>query len=431
MQNITVIGLGKSGFSTLNYLLKHYKNSNISVIDTRPTPPNLEFVPASVNLHTGSMNHEILDSSDIIITSPGIDIRQLSKKYTNIIGDVEFFAQELLKKDKYPKIIAITGSNGKSTVTTLCTEILQKAGIKVSLGGNIGTPVLDVIDDNYDAYVLELSSYQLETLKSLKTVSAVHLNLSPDHLDRYDDMDKYNEAKHNIFYNTDLAVYNQQDEKTYPKNNINKVAFSTDNAEYFIKVENGISTLYHKDEALLNENEIGLVGQHNLLNILATYALISPFNLNDEQVKQAIANFKGLPHRTELIYENNGVKWVNDSKATNLGSLVACLDGLKVQNTLHLLVGGDSKGADFSELKPLLSKFKLKLYCYGRDKEKLLILDDAALSFETMEDSIKALAPTIEKGDMVLLSPACASLDQFKNFEVRGDEFTRLAKIYG
>lgn len=436
MKNIVVIGLGKSGFSTINYLVKHYKDSTIKVIDTRTTPPNLDNVDSSCEVHLGGFNQEWMNNADTIIVSPGIDIRQdcfkqAEQNGANIIGDVELFAQELLKKDNYPDIIAITGSNGKSTVTTLTYEVLKAHNINVSLGGNIGTPVLDVIDENFDAYVLELSSFQLETLKSLKPISSVHLNLSPDHLDRYDSYDDYNLAKHRVFNNAKLAIFNAQDLKTHPKNNFNKVSFGVDNSEYFIDNPSNKTTLMFKNDILLNEEEIKLVGQHNLLNILAVYALISPLNLDKDITKKAICEFPGLDHRAQLVHFNKGVKWVNDSKATNIGSLVACLDGLKVDNKLHLLLGGDGKGADFNELKPLLSKFNIQLYCFGKDKNLLADLDKNSLIFETMAQAIKYLHDKTVSGDMVLLSPACASIDQFKNFEQRGEEFIKLAKLLG
>lgn len=430
MQNIIVIGLGKSGFSTINYLLKNYKGANIKAIDTRKIVPNTVDIPT----HIGSLNQEWLNNADLIIVSPGVDIRgqefsQAKLNGAEIIGDVEFFARELQKKDNYPAIISITGSNGKSTVTTLCYNVLKAAGVKVSLGGNIGVPVLDVIDDNYQAYVLELSSFQLETLKSLKPTSAVHLNLSPDHLDRYNSYDDYNLAKHNVFNNTKLAVFNKQDSKTNPTSNFKKVSFGIDNSTYYIKVENNISQLYYKEELLLSSDDIKLVGQHNLLNILAAYALIEPLNLDRAIVKKAICEFTGLAHRAQVIHKANDITWVNDSKATNLGSLVACLDGLQVQNKLHLLVGGDAKGADFTELKPLLNNFDLQLYCFGKDKAQLAELKNDSFIFETMEQAMRSIKAT--SGDMVLLSPACASIDQFKNFEVRGEEFIKLAKELG
>jgi len=436
MTNITVIGLGKSGFSTLNYLLRHYSYNTIKVIDTRQHVPNLDAVPDNIEVHTGSFKQEWLNSSDLIIVSPGVDIRQAEftqaqEKGAEVIGDVEFFAQELLKKDKYPNIISITGSNGKSTVTTLCYEVLKANGINVSLGGNIGVPVLDVIDNNFDAYVLELSSFQLETLKSLKPISAVHLNLSQDHLDRYDSYDHYNLAKHNVFNNAKLAIFNQQDEFTDPKNHFNKVSFGTDNSEYLIKDIDNASHLFFKDELLLTEDEIKLVGQHNLLNILSVFALTSPLNLNKKITKKAICEFAGLPHRCQLAYENNGVKWINDSKATNVGSLVACLDGLKVKGKLHLLLGGDGKGADFKSLTPLFKNFDIQLYCFGKDKESLAELDRSSLVFDTMSQTMQKAAEDLNSGDIVLLSPACASIDQFKNFEVRGEEFIKLAKQLG
>jgi len=173
------------------------------------------------------------------------------------------------------------------------------------------------------------------------------------------------------------------------------------------------------------------VGQHNLLNILSVFALTSPLNLNKKITKKAICEFAGLPHRCQLAYENNGVKWINDSKATNVGSLVACLDGLKVKGKLHLLLGGDGKGADFKSLTPLFKNFDIQLYCFGKDKESLAELDRSSLVFDTMSQTMQKAAEDLNSGDIVLLSPACASIDQFKNFEVRGEEFIKLAKQLG
>ncbi|HAG53149.1 MAG TPA: UDP-N-acetylmuramoyl-L-alanine--D-glutamate ligase, partial [Alphaproteobacteria bacterium] len=235
----------------------------------------------------------------------------------------------------------------------------------------------------------------------------------------------------NVFHNAKLAIFNQQDDFTNPKNHFNKISFGTDNSEYSIKEVGNMSHLFFKDELLLTEDDIKLVGQHNLLNILAVYALISPLNLDKEKTKKAICDFAGLDHRCQLAYQNNGVKWINDSKATNVGSLVACLDGLKVKGKLHLLLGGDGKGADFKPLVPLFKNFDLQLYCFGKDKDSLAKLDHSSLVFETMEQAMQKTSSDLKSGDIVLLSPACASIDQFKNFEVRGEEFTKLAKQLG
>jgi len=436
INNITVLGLGKSGFSALNYLLKHYPEKNIRVIDTRVTPPNIEAIPSNVPTHTGSFNQEWLNSSDLIIISPGINPRQKELQQTRnagvkIIGDLERFARELLTKENYPKVVAVTGSNGKSTVVTLCDEALKANGKKVALCGNIGTSPLDMIDDNYDYYVLELSSYQLETLESLKYESSVHLNLSQDHLDRYDSIDDYNNAKHNIFKNCKVAVFNDDDPETYPKTSCQTISFGINKGDYHLKDEKGVTKLIHHDKILLSEDEIKLVGQHNLLNILSVFALVEPLNLDFDKTSKAIKDFAGLPHRCELVFEHNGVKWINDSKATNVGSVVACLNGLKVKNKLHLLLGGLGKGADFSELAPLFKNFDLQLYCYGEDKEMLSKLDASSLTVETMEDALQQIAPTVKEGDIVLLSPACASFDQFKSFEHRGQVFAELANTLG
>lgn len=436
MTTITVIGLGKTGKSVINHLINNRPEVSLQIIDTRQNPPGVDDLPENIPLHTGDLNKQWMMNSDIIIVSPGIDTRSVEfdsakKKGVNVIGDIEFFALELKRLKMNPKIIAITGSNGKSTVTTLCYDILLANDKHVSLGGNIGTPVFDVIMNNFDYYVLELSSFQLETLKSLSLQSAVHLNLSPDHLDRYDSMKHYNLAKHNIFNNCKVAIYNKDDKQTKPSKfsiKQKKVCFGVTNADYHLAEKNGVTYLMHKKTPLLCENDIKLVGQHNLLNILACFALTEPLKLNFEKTLDAIKKFPGLNHRCQLAHFANDVKWINDSKATNLGSLIACLNGLKASNKLHLLMGGDAKGADLSELKPYLAKFDVQIYCFGKDKEKIAELDNSALQFDTMVDAMTYIAPRTTIGDIVLLSPACASIDQFKNYEQRGDIFTDLAK---
>ncbi|MCP4355521.1 MAG: UDP-N-acetylmuramoyl-L-alanine--D-glutamate ligase [Proteobacteria bacterium] len=437
VNNITVVGcLGLSGISTLKYLATKYPNKNIRAMDTREVSPYINDVPKNMPLHTGSLNQEWLIESDLIIISQGLDPRREEFQKARdagveFIGDIELFARELLKKENYPKVIAITGSNGKSTVVTLCNEMLKANGKKVALCGNIGVSPLDMIDGNYDYYVLELSSYQLETLESLKYASSAHLNLSQDHLDRYDSIDGYNDAKHNIFKNCELAVFNADDSETKPRDNKNTISFGVNKGDYHLQDEDGITKLIHHGKVLLSEDEINLVGQHNLLNVLATFALLEPFELDASKTSQAIKNFTGLSHRCELIFENNGVKWINDSKATNVGSVVACLNGLKVKNKLHLLMGGLGKGAEFSELSSLFKNFDLQLYCYGEDKTMLAELDDKSITIETMEEALQQISPTVTEGDIVLLSPACASFDQFKSFEHRGEVFAELAKELG
>ncbi|WP_288062919.1 UDP-N-acetylmuramoyl-L-alanine--D-glutamate ligase, partial [Rodentibacter caecimuris] len=344
-----------------------------------------------------------------------------------VVGDIELFCRTATKP-----IVAITGSNGKSTVTTLVYEMAKTAGLKVGIGGNIGIPVLSLLNQDYDLYVLELSSFQLETTDSLKAAAATVLNVTEDHMDRYVDLEDYRQAKLRIYHQAETAVVNNEDKLTLGGgNNQGKkvVSFAEHNADYDIKTENGKQCLMVKGEVILPCDEIMLVGRHNYMNALAAAALAQAVGVNLEAIRTALRQFRGLDHRFQLAYQANGVRWINDSKATNVGSTVAALTGLFVEGKLHLLLGGDGKGADFSELTELINQPHIICYCFGRDGAELAKLSPQSYLFETMAQAIEFLRPTLQAGDMVLLSPACASLDQFASFEKRGEEFTRLAQL--
>jgi len=378
-KTITIIGLGKTGLSCVEYLQS--QQANIRVIDTREHPAGAEQLPKNVPLHTGSLNQQWLLESDIIVISPGLavktpEIQTALSAGVEVIGDIELFCRAATKP-----IVGITGSNGKSTVTTLVYEMAKSAGIKVGMGGNIGIPALSLLNEDCDLYVLELSSFQLETTYSLKAAAATVLNVTEDHMDRYVDLEDYRQY------------------------------------------------LMAKEEVILPCDEATLVGRHNYMNILAATALAQAVGINLEAIRTALRQFKGLDHRFQLAHQANGVRWINDSKATNVGSTVAALAGLYVEGTLHLLLGGDGKGADFSELADLINQPHISTYCFGRDGKQLAALSSQSHLFETMEQAISFLRPHLKSGDMVLLSPACASLDQFASFEKRGEEFTRLAKL--
>lgn len=420
---VTIIGLGKTGLSCVDYFKN--KNAKIQVIDTRANPSGAELLDKSIPLHTGSLNSEWLLRSDLIVISPGLalatpEIQQAIQAGIEVVGDVELFCREA----KAP-IIAITGSNGKSTVTTLTYEMAKQAGIHVGIGGNIGVPVLSLLNEDFDLFVLELSSFQLETTYSLKAKAATILNISEDHMDRYDSIVDYRAAKLRIYDNAENIIVNGEDVQTYPEQAVkNMIRFAQQNAEYTMNE----GMLYSGNIAIMNVNRMLITGRHNEMNALAAIALAEAANVPREGIVKALQSYGGLSHRFQIVATNDGVRWINDSKATNVGSTVAALNGLHVSGTLYLLLGGDGKAADFSALKPLVNKKNIVCYCFGQDGAALAQLSEQSVLVETMQQAVEAIRPKLQKGDMVLLSPACASLDQFKNFEQRGDIFMALAQ---
>ncbi|MBV7297919.1 UDP-N-acetylmuramoyl-L-alanine--D-glutamate ligase [Enterovibrio paralichthyis] len=424
---IVVIGLGMTGLSVVRHLVKKDDGALVKVIDTRANPPGADQLPEGVELHAGGWNMEWLLAADLIVASPGIalatpELQQAAEAGIEIVGDIELFA-----RDVTAPVIGITGSNGKSTVTSLVGEMVKASGLNVGVGGNIGFAALDMLANNHDLYVLELSSFQLETTSSLDTVAAVFLNLSEDHMDRYDGMDDYRDAKLRLFDQTQLAVWNQDDPETKPSSGT-AVSFGFAAGDYTLTLKEGAEWLTAKGDQVMPVSDIALVGRHNVANCLAAMALADAAGIDRAAQCSAMREYRGLPHRCQQVLEHEGVLWVNDSKATNPASSLAALDGLQLAGRLHLLVGGDGKGADFSALKPVLDKLKVTLYCFGRDRNAFTSLVDAPVVTETMQEAMDIAAKNVASGDMVLLSPACASLDQFTNFMVRGDTFAAYAK---
>ncbi|WBM70025.1 UDP-N-acetylmuramoyl-L-alanine--D-glutamate ligase [Buttiauxella sp. WJP83] len=432
-KKVVIIGLGLTGLSCVDFFLA--RGVTPRVMDTRLTPPGLEKLPEAVERHTGSLNEDWLLTADLIIASPGIAIAHpaLSRAAdagVEIIGDIELFCREATAP-----IVAITGSNGKSTVTTLVGEMAKMAGVNVGVGGNIGLPALMLLDQNCELYVLELSSFQLETTHSLKAAAATILNVTEDHMDRYPfGLQQYRAAKLRVYENAAVCVVNADDALTMPVRGADDrcVSFGVDVGDYHLNHQQGDTWLRVKGEKILNTKEMKVVGRHNYTNALAALALADAVKLPRSSSLKALTTFTGLAHRFQLAWERNGVRWINDSKATNVGSTEAALNGLQVEGTLHLLLGGDGKSADFSSLAQYLQGPAIRLYCFGRDGAELAALrPDVAEQTETMAQAMKLIAARVQPGDMVLLSPACASLDQFKNFEQRGDQFTLLAKELG
>ncbi|EJF28891.1 MULTISPECIES: UDP-N-acetylmuramoyl-L-alanine--D-glutamate ligase [Enterobacteriaceae] len=432
-KNVVIIGLGLTGLSCVDFFIA--RGITPRVMDSRISPPGLDKLPENVDRHTGSLNEDWLLAADLIIASPGVALATPALSAAvdagvEVIGDIELFCREA-----QAPIVAITGSNGKSTVTTLVGEMAKAAGVNVGVGGNIGLPALMLLDKGCELYVLELSSFQLETTHSLKAAAATVLNVTEDHMDRYPfGMQQYRAAKLSIYENAKVCVVNADDALTMPVRGADErcISFGVDVGDYHLNRQQGDTWLRVKGEKILNTKEMKLVGQHNYTNALAALALADAVNLPRSSSLKALTTYTGLAHRFQLAWERNGVRWINDSKATNVGSTEAALNGLHVEGTLHLLLGGDGKSADFSPLARYLQGDRVRLYCFGRDGAELAELrPDIAERTETMEQAMKLATARVESGDMVLLSPACASLDQFKNFEQRGDMFTQLAKELG
>ena len=396
------------------------------------SPPGLDKLPEAVERYVGDINSDWLLASDLIIASPGIALAhpalsEAADAGIEIVGDIELFCREA-----QAPIVAITGSNGKSTVTTLVGEMARAAGWQVGVGGTIGLPALTLLKSPAQLYVLELSSFQLETTHSLQAAAATILNVTEDHMDRYPlGMQQYRAAKLRIYENARVCVVNADDGMTMPVRGVDArcVSFGINLGDYHLTQQQGSTWLRAQGERILNTDEMTLVGQHNYTNALAALALADAVNIPRASSLKALTTFTGLVHRFQLVHEANGVRWINDSKATNVGSTEAALNGLQVKGTLWLLMGGDGKSADFSALTRFLQGDNVRIYCFGRDGDALAALrPEIATRTETMQQAMEQIAPQVKAGDMVLLSPACASLDQFRNFEQRGDIFAQLAK---
>lgn len=432
-KNIVIIGLGLTGLSCVDFFMT--RGVVPRVMDTRVSPPGLDKLPENVERHLGDLNQDWLMQADLIVASPGIALAspalsQAAQAGVEIVGDIELFCREA-----QAPIVAITGSNGKSTVTTLVGEMARTAGWAVGVGGNIGLPALSLLKEECRLYVLELSSFQLETTSSLKAVAATILNVTEDHMDRYPlGLQQYRAAKLRIYENAAACVVNADDALTMPVRGADErcISFGVDVGDYHLNHQQGETWLRVRGEKVLNTREMKISGQHNYTNALAALALADAAGIPRASSLQALTTFTGLAHRFQLALERNGVRWINDSKATNVGSTEAALNGLQVKGMLYLLLGGDGKSADFTPLLRYLQGDNLRLCCFGRDGDQLAALrPEIAERSDTMEQAVRKIAGRVKEGDMVLLSPACASLDQFKNFEQRGDEFTRLAQELG
>lgn len=434
-----VVGLGKTGLSCVRFL--HQLGYKVAVNDTRTNPPNLaelyaEFPDIAVSL--GKLDESLLLTAREIITSPGIAISEPAlvaahKAGIAIIGDIELFCRATDKP-----IVAITGSNAKSTVTTLVGLMAQNAGVNVAVGGNLGTPVLELLAQNADLYVLELSSFQLETTHSLRAAAATVLNISEDHMDRYANLMAYHQAKHRIYRHCQFYLTNRQDKLTVPllPDSLANTNFGLDKPDlknYGVIREQGVSYLAKGQQKLLDTRQMGIFGEHNIANALAALALGDAVNLPMEAMLDTLKTFTGLAHRCQLIVKHNDIAWYNDSKGTNVGATLAAINGLgaAITGKVILIAGGVGKGQDFSPLSSALAQYGKALLLIGEDAAKI----DQAVSaniakhyVSDLSDAINTAQQLAKQGDVVLLSPACASFDMFKHYEDRGEQFMALVK---
>lgn len=425
-----IVGLGVTGLSVVRYL--RGLGENVVVVDSRDLPPGMKVLREEypkVVLHTGQFEPELFLNAHRIVVSPGVPMSEPALRLAKdsgieITGDIDLFAHEVTAP-----VVGITGSNGKSTVTTLLSAMIKSADMKVGVGGNIGTPVLDLVSEEADLYVLELSSFQLETLASLPMEVAVILNISPDHLDRYDDISSYALSKQVIYENARKLVVNRDDDLASQgifsgKQVIGFTLHEPDDGDFGVRRYDAELWLCRGQEKLLPVLALKIKGLHNVANALAALAIGSLLDIPLQPMLRALEEFAGLEHRTQWIAEINGVNWFNDSKATNVGASLAAIEGLP--GTHVLIAGGESKQADFSPLKRVAKGWLRAVILMGRDAdiiEKALDNVVPVVHAVDMDDAVKKAAELAQPGDNVLLSPACASFDMYKDFEHRGAAF--------
>ena len=444
-KQVLVLGLGDTGLSALRWL--HRQGARLSVADTREIPPGIATLEAelpSVKLHTGVFTETVFNDAEIIVISPGVPmaepmVQNALKRGVPVVGDVELFAQY---KPASAKVIAITGANGKSTVTTLVGEMCKAAGLKTVVAGNIGLPVLDTLHgETPDVYVLELSSFQLETTNSLNADAATVLNISEDHMDRYEGLDAYAQAKARVFFGKGVQVLNRQDAWSMGMALQGRAVVTfglgqaANDSDFGLVTQAEDTQLMRGQKALLATSEMKIAGLHNAANALAALALVGAIGVPQAAMIKALREYKGLPHRVEWVADISNVAFYDDSKGTNVGATYAALQGLVGANDtkkIVLIAGGDGKGQDFSPLADVVAKNARAVVLIGRDAPQI----ETALSgvkvdlikVESLEAAVKTAFGVAKAGDAVLLSPACASFDMFRNYVHRAEVFVQSVK---
>ena len=436
-----VVGLGISGVSAVNFL--HEKGYRVAVTDSRSVPPGHDQIPASVQTSFGKLDEELLLQAEEIVISPGLDPKLAEIQVAMAKGIPVVSEIQILRRATDKPIVAITGSNAKSTVTTLFGLMVADAGKKVAVGGNLGRPALDLTKDDPEFYVLELSSFQLETTSNLAADVAVVLNMSEDHLDRHGDMMGYHTAKHRIFQAVKKVVYNRDDSLTRPlvPDATPMQSFglnAPDMNQYGVLRDNdGTIWLARGRERLLKSSDMYIQGTHNVANALACLALGEAISLPQASMLETLKTFKGLEHRCEFVKELHGVRYYNDSKGTNIGATLAAVDGLGAAieaqgGKVVIILGGQGKGQDFSALRESLSKYVKVAVLIGEDRpmiEKAIEGTTELLHAESLQQAVEICQQHAKANDVVLLSPACASFDMFKGYSERGHQFVDCVNV--
>lgn len=433
-----IVGLGKTGLSCVRYLSG--QGREIAVADNREQPPGLAELKAEwpdVPVHLGRFDPELFCGFNELVVSPGISVAEpavaaAASQGARIRGDIDLFAEAA-----DAPIVAITGSNGKTTVTTLVGEMARASGRRVAVGGNIGTPALDLLGQGAELYVLELSSFQLETTEELNALAATVLNVSDDHMDRYPNKMAYFQAKQRIFRGCQNAIVNLDDALSTPmaRDNLRFLCFGFHrvNPETFSTRDDDHGTwITFGFDNLLLASELKLMGSHNISNVMAALALGHAAGLPMDIMLAVAREFPGLPHRCEFIRRRNGVDFINDSKGTNVGATVAAIESLAPRDgKVVLIAGGDGKGADFTALEAPVTLHCRAVVLIGRDARAIADVFGSGIEVQYAGDLAEAVALSSDlarSGDRVLLSPACASFDMFRDYLDRGDQFRSLVE---
>jgi UDP-N-acetylmuramoylalanine--D-glutamate ligase len=446
-----IVGLGRTGLSCARYL--HARGRRLAVTDTRQKPPEmarLAELDPGIPVSVGGLDVRLLEGADCVVASPGVSLTEpffveARRRGLEIVGDIELFARAL-----DAPVVGITGTNGKSTVTTLVGRMAERAGLHVRVGGNLGEPALDLLSPAAAQtsasrgaqaaaaptrlYVLELSSFQLESTTSLDLKAAVVLNVTPDHLDRYDSVESYAHAKARIFARCETAVINLDDPLVVamPRPGQKTLSFSlraSIGADYAVTTRDGDWWLTRRGEPLLAVSAMKIKGLHNAANALASLALGDALGLPMPAMLEELSTFPGLAHRSQWVADVRGVTYINDSKGTNVGATIAAVSGMR--GPLIMIAGGDGKNQDFAELADVFRGKVRHTVLIGRDAAAIAKALAGICTLETcatLEDAVRAAAKAAQPGDTVLLSPACASLDMFRDYTHRGAVFTQAVK---
>jgi len=435
-----VAGLGISGVSAVNFL--HERGYQVAVTDSRTHPPGHDQIPAGIQTSFGQLDTELLLQAEEIILSPGLapqlpEIQQATAKGILVVGDIQ-----LLRRATEVPIVAITGSNAKSTVTTLIGLMAKEAGKKVAVGGNLGRPALDLLKDQPELIILELSSFQLETTSLLNAEVAVVLNMSEDHLDRHGDMLGYHAAKHRIFQGVKKVVFNRDDALSRPlvPDAVPVQSFglnAPDMNQYgVLRDTDGTLWLARGRERLLKSTEMYIQGTHNIANALACLALGEAIGLPLNSMLETLKSFKGLAHRCEYVDTVNNVRYYNDSKGTNIGATLAAIEGLGAaiaprKGKVVVILGGQGKGQDFKALRAAVQQYVKTVVLIGEDALKIeqsIKGSTEILKAATLQEAVQLCHAKADAEDVVVLSPACASFDMFKGYDDRGHQFVACVK---